>query len=94
MAITKEITKVSVRESYGNKAITIKAKVNDNGVEWSSKDFVLDFNAASDLETEIKKLSEKMQEYVDQCVAEINTFHHTKFDIAITWLNANVTVPG
>lgn len=92
MAITKEVIKVSVKESHGNKMITLQVIVSDNGEKWSSKDFRLDYNSASNIEEEVKKLKNTMQEFVDDCVSEINTFNHTKLNDAVTWLNTNVTV--
>ena len=92
MAITKEIIKAGVRESHGNKAITIQATVSENGVVWQRKDFVLDYNTESDIEDECKKLQEKIQKFIDECVSEINTFNHPKLDTAVTWLNSNTTL--
>ena len=89
MAITKEITKVSVKESHGNKAITLMVAVSDNGVQWGTKHFTLDYNSESDIEEEVKKLQEKMQDFINDCVSEINTFSHPKLDDAVTWLNIN-----
>jgi len=92
MAITKEITKVSVKENMGNKMITLNCKVSDNGVEWASKSFVIDFNKNQDVQEEAEKLLEKMQIFVDTCKAEIAVFNANKLDLAVVYLNANVTV--
>jgi len=91
MAVTKEIIKVSVKESHGNKMITMRETVKDNGVDWAAKDFRLDYNSESDIEDEVKKLQEKMQEFLDSCKSEINTFNAAKLNTAVTWLNENVT---
>jgi len=91
MAITKAITKVSVRESSGNKAITLRATVSDNGVEYAAQDFTLDYNQDKDVEVEVKKLQEKMQKFIDITIVDITYFNHIKLDNAVVFLNANCT---
>jgi len=92
MAITKEITKVSVKENMGNKMITLNCKVSDNGVEWANKDFRIDYNKNQDVQEEAEKLRDVMQDFVNTCVAEIATFKANKLDLAVTYLNNNVTI--
>jgi len=92
MAITKAITKVSVKESSGNKAVTLRVAVSDNGVEYGAKTFTLDYNKDKDIEVEVKKLQEKMQKFIDEVVVDITYYNHAKLDSAVTWLNANTTI--
>lgn len=91
MAITKVITKESVKESHGNKLISLKVTVADNGVDYASKSFSLDYNKNDDVEEKVKEFKDKMQKSIDQCIDEINKFNHQKLDDAVTWLNANTT---
>ena len=92
MALTKEITKVSVKENMGNKMITLNCKVSDNGVEWANKPFTIDYNKNQDVQEEAEKLREKMQDFVDTCKAEITVFNANKLDLAVVYLNANITI--
>jgi len=91
MAITIEISKVSVKESSGNKMITLACAVSDNGVEWANKPFTIDYNKNQDVQEEAEKLLEKMQVFVDTCKAEIATFNAPKLDLAVIFLNNNIT---
>jgi len=91
MAITKVITKESVKESHGNKLIALKVTVADNGVDYDSRLFSLDYNKNDDVEEKVKDFKDDMQEFINQCIAEINTFNHQRLDDAVTWLNANTT---
>ena len=91
MAITKEVTKVSVKESSGNKHITLNVSVKDNGVEYASKAFSIDYNKDQDVDVETKKLQVKMQKFIDETIEDINYFNHVKLDSAVSYLNTNMT---
>ena len=92
MALTHEVTKVEVRESSGNKMITLRCTLKDNGIEFSSKEFSVDFNANSNLQVEVQKLQEKMQAYIDKAVPARNLYNNATLDNAVTWLQNNTTV--
>ena len=91
MAITKQVTKVSVKESSGNKQVVLNVDVLDNGTSYASKNFTLDYNKNDDIEVMVKKLQSKMQKFIDVTVEDITYFNHAKLDAAVTYLNSNMT---
>jgi len=92
MALTKTISKLDVKEDSGNKKVSVEMIILDDGVECSRKSFSLDFKKDGDVEEELKKMKQKIQDYADEVQENRQYFHHQKFDDGVIWLNGNVTI--
>ena len=94
MALTKAITKEDVKESSGNKNISLRLTISDDATEVATKVFNIDYKQGDDLQAAAQEMQEKMQEFADQVVADRNLYHNATLDAGIVWLNNNVSVEG
>lgn len=92
MALTKNVTKVSVSEAMdGMWNITLNLTCLDSAVEVINQNISFKYKIGQDIDDKQAEALESMQEIIDDYLAEQVIFDHAKLDNLVTYLESNLT---